>query len=1717
MEIEGYSLVELLSIGTKTVVHRAVQQGSTNTVILKMPVSAKPSVSIINRLLHDYNTGRELNYKGVPRYLDLIRRDGIPILVLEDIGGISLRKYCQGKALKPDQFFDIAIACTETLSYLHAKQLIHCDIKPDNIIIEPETGSIQMIDLGAATKLNNENVQVSFVQDPEFTLSYISPEQTGRMNRSVDYRSDFYSLGASFYEFLSGNPPFIYSDPSELIHAHLARVPVVPDNLDAQIPKAVVDIIFKLLAKNAEDRYQSASGILYDLNLLRNWNDHKEAPRFIPGLKDFSPVFKVTQKIFGRDEEINKLQTAFKLSHNAPAQIVMVSGYSGVGKTTLIKELYTSIHIQRGNFISGKFEQYSRLVPYKAFMNALSALLSQFLGEGDQEVNKWSKKLGNAMPSVPLVMYKLLPELRFFIPPIANGQNENEEIISELAFLESIRSLVKCVSGSGRHITLFIDDLQWADSASLKLLQSLLSDPDITNLFFIGSYRNNEGDHSHPLQIAMDQLGILKEVHQIELKPLDAQANLELVASSLLVTNEEAAGLAKIIHSKTEGNPFYINTFLESLYRSNLIFPDEKNQKWDWDIAAISSLSVSDNVAELLVQQMIRLIPEHLQILMVASCIGSDFSLEKLRWNIKGEISVIGKALRDLSRLNFIYPLSQEYKLMELAEGDEDNFIDLGQIRFKFLHDKVQQAAYSLLSENNKKEVHRTCGKQLLKQFGNNSEDTCFEIVSHLSASGNLSEEGDLEISLAKCALKAAELAKGAAAFSAAFNYCQIADDIYQKHDGWIRFQEELFALHIMQAQCAMMSQTSEKALEMVEAVFPKAIGKLQRMSAYHVKCDILTKQGRIHDVVSTAVTSFREFGVRIPTGKAAIQMGILTQIISLRTRISIMGHQKLEQLPWCTDPFYRRLINYIYNVQTSIFQSNAELHVLSVLKALNLSLKYGRAEATSHTLVSYGLALSLGLKSARSVGEYCELALRMGATGSYQERCKLDYVHSLVQFWHQSIPEGIDGLVTISAENFEIGEPVYGGYAYSQRFFLKLFNGVSLDDLLTEGEKNLSFLAQREVVAASVMLLTRYSMVMALKGKTKSPTSLSSGIFDEAAMLNMFETGSINTPLGMLLTSKIFVLLMNDKHEESLPFIHKAFKAFPYINGLISSVELSLYAVLSLSLYAQGNPDVPAGKLKKQASFFLGNLKLFASISPDNFNGVYLLAQAEWLRWKGNTKQAEEMFFQAIAELKNKGYHHYTALACELLGKMYLQKNQVHDAMLKLHDSYHNYKIWGADLRADLLKSNFPELESFIRLEKRKSQESGESGSLVTSSGNMGQALDLNSIMKAAQAISGEIVTDNLLKIMLNILHQNTGAEKACLLLTTPEGLNVRAKYDTKLESPENCDIPLQHYPELPLNIINTVYHKREVILIENASIDTRYNTDSYIARTNPVSVLCYPIIHKGDLTGIIYLENNLLSDAFSQDRLQVTELLAGQIAISLENALLYENLDRKVQERTSELFAEKKKSDELLKNILPDEVAAELKLKGSAEAKFYKNVTVLFTDFVGFTKISEDLTPTQLVAEIHEKFTAIDRIIEEEGLEKIKTIGDAYLAVCGLPVENPDHALKSIKAALRIADYINKMDGKFQIRIGLNSGPVVAGIVGVKKYAYDIWGDTVNTAARMEQASEAGKVNISASTYAIIKDQFDCEYRGKVAAKSKGEVDMYYVKEKSNATAIG
>src|ERR671933_705668 len=1312
--LPGYKLLSLpLHEGVNTVIYRGVRESEPTQVIVKTLKAKYPTIQEIARLRHEYKILKTLDMAGIVKAHSLEKHNNGLALILEDFGGKSLKNLIAAKHLAISEFLSLAIHLAQTLAQLHENKIIHKDIKPQNIIINSKTDKIKLIDFSISTYLERENQTLSNPNLLEGTLAYMSPEQTGRMNRSIDYRTDFYSLGITYYEMLTGHLPFQTNDPLELVHCHIAKTPVpLTEAKRGKIPQAVSDIVMKLLAKTAEERYQSALGLKADLEeCLRQLQATEKIEYFKVGQLDLSSQFIIPQKLYGREAEVATLIAAFDRVSNPPgskggqgrAEMILVSGYSGIGKSSLVNEVHKSLVCKQGYFISGKFDQLKRNIPYASLIQAFQKLMQNLLTESAEKLAEWKSKLLEAFGSNGQVIIDVIPEVEHIVgsQPMVPQLGPSE---SQSRFNRLFRQFIHVFTQPEHPLVLFLDDLQWADSASLKLIQLLACDPDSQYLLLIGAYRDNEVSPTHPLIVMLaeiQQAGAL--TNNIVLQPLQITHVNQFVSDTLHSNLLKAKSLAQLVFNKTQGNPFFLIQLLKSLHQENLLSFDFSQGGWQWDIDRLQGIDITDNVVELMVSKIQKLSQKTQNVLRLAACIGNKFTLEVLAIVHQKSQSETAKDLWEALQADLVEPLNDSYKIPLLFDPEVMMFgpdstqfptpHDQPLITYQFLHDRVQQAAYSLIPDEQKQETHLKIGRLLLENTTPEEQaENLFELVNQLNYGTDLLTSESEKYELAQLNLIAGQKAKAATAYESAVKYLNVGLGLLAD-SSWQSQYELTLALHNEAAEAAYLNGDFEQMNRWVEVVRNCAKTVLDQVKIYEVQIQAYMGQNKLLEALNTGLLVLKQLGVEFPDSPNPSDIGQAlgeTATILSGTRI-----KDLIDLPEMTDPHQLAAIRILSSIFSACYSTVSSLVPLTVCKQVNLSVQYGNAAVSPFAYAVYSLLLCGAIGDIERGYEFGQLALRLVSKLNAKEieakTCHL--VTAAVQHWKEHAKNTLAPFLSVFSTGLETGDLEYAGYAIMVWSHYSFFVGQQLTQLerdiatYTDAIQNIS----QETALNNTKIC--WQAVLNMLGKASNRCQLKGEAYDEEKMLLLHQQTNDQLAIHYLSLHKLVLYYEFEDYPEALKTIPQIESSFGASVGQLTVVIFYFYdSLVRVAVYSEVSQSEQQGILDRVKAN-QEKMQNWAAHAPMNYLHKFYLVEAERYRVLGEKIEAMEMYDKAIALAKENDYINEEALAHELAAKFYLSWGNEAIAQLYMQKAHYAYQVWGAQRKVEDLEKKYPQL----------------------------------------------------------------------------------------------------------------------------------------------------------------------------------------------------------------------------------------------------------------------------------------------------------------------------------------------------------------------------------------------------------------------------------------
>jgi PAS domain S-box-containing protein len=1462
----GNSGFQVLWEDNERVICRGNNRGDGTTPVLAvLPAVEHPLPVILDRLAHEYELRDELDAAWSARPLEFVREQGQSILLLQDPGGEPLDRLT-GSPMGLEAFLRLAVVLSVALGRLHERSLVHKDIKPTNILVNASADQVWLTGFGIASRLPRERQSPAPPEFLEGTLAYMAPEQTGRMNRSIDSRSDLYSLGVTLYQMLTGSLPFTASDPMEWVHCHIAKNPVPPTARLKNVPAPVSAIIMKLLAKAAEDRYQTAAGLEHDL--LRCLGEVRGQINTFPlGERDVPDRLLIPEKLYGRASEIETLLASFdRIVNSGRVELLLVSGYSGIGKSSVINELHKVLVPPRGLFASGKFDQYKRDIPYATLAQAFQSLVRQLLGKSDPELAGWREAFREALGLNGRLIIDMVPELKLIVgeqPPVPELQSYDAQRRFQLV----LRRFLAVFAQPEHPLALFLDDLQWLDSATLDLLEDLLTQPDLRHLMLIGAYRDNEVNSAHPLIRKLEAIRNAGAVLQeIILAPLGREDLEQFIGDALHCEPKRVTVLAELIHEKTAGNPFFANQLISALVEEGLLTFDYGEGRWSWDLNGIHAKGYTDNVADLMVGKLVRLPVETQHALQLLACMGNS---------------------AEFTLLEIVSQQSSEQMHGQLWEAVCAGLIFRAEQSYTFLHDRVREATYSLVRENVRAEAHLRIGRLLVAHTSpEQQEERIFDLVNQLNRGSDLISSAEEEKRLAELNLIAGRRAKGSTAYTSALSYLRAARAALTEKD-WDHEYELIFSIEYDTAECELLTANMMAAENRLSMLAQRAKRAHDIALVTGLRVTLYKILGRSDRGIKVALEYLRNGGTDWSMQPAR------DEVVSEYDRIwSQLGSRKVDELlnlPLMTNPDVLHTMDILNEMIVPAHDCDRNLPPLIICRMVNLSLEYGNSDGSC---VAY---LGLAMIAGPLFGNYSSTAMHFGQLGyNLVEQLGLKRFRArvyavfgnVIMPWTRHVREGHDLIRRAFDAANEMGDLAWAAHSRNYLVASLLASGERLAEVQREAEDSLAFLRRVRFGIVIDIVTTQLALIRTLRGLTPKFGCLDDGDMDEPRM----ECHLSSNPLLAIAACWYWIRKLQARYlaGDYAAALDATSKAQPLLSTLSSHPEIVEFCFYGALSHAASWDIAPPDRKRQHFEALKAHhdqLNIWALNCPENFESRVALLGAEIARIGQHNLDAERLYEQAIGSARANGFIHNEALAYELAAHFYAARGFKQFAHLYLGNARYGYLRWGAVGKVRQLDETYPDLR----------QEESLPGPMSTI-GTSVEHLDLTTVIKVSQAVSSEIVLENLIDTLMRTAMEQAGAERALLVMRRGKEPRIKAEAST---SGDTVTVRLvdEAVTErvLPESVLHYVLRAREIVILDDAAAQSPYGVDSYIHQRQARSILCLPLFHQAKLLGALYLENNLTAGVFAPDRISVLKLLASQAAVALENAHVY----REVAER--------------------------------------------------------------------------------------------------------------------------------------------------------------------------------------------------------------------------
>jgi PAS domain S-box-containing protein len=1463
-ELSGYML-EPLREGADFTLYRGREYGQQTSVLAVAPAAEQPSPQSLRLLEHEYSLATELDETWAAKPLALTRHQGRTTLILKDPGGEPLDRILerhQGRPVDLTRLLRIAIGLTKALEQAHARGLIHKDIKPGNVLVDGDD-NVWLTGFGIASQLPHERQEPAPPEIIAGTLAYMAPEQTGRMNRSIDTRSDLYSLGVTLYQMLTGALPFAAANPLELVHCHIARQPAPPDQRVA-VPELLSAITMKLLAKNAEERYQTAFGIEADLRTcLAEWELHHRVDGFQLGAHDSTDRLLIPEKLYGREREIDVLLAAFDrvLAHGTP-EFVLVSGYSGIGKSSVVNELHKVLVPSRGLFAAGKFDQYKRDIPYATLAQAFQTLIRQILVKSEAEVEQWRSTILESLGPNGQLIVNLVPEVEFIVgkqPPVPDLPAKDAQNRFQLVF----RRFLGVFTRPEHPLTLFLDDLQWMDAATLDLLEHLATNLEVRHLLLVGAYRGNEVSSSHPLVRTLEAIRKAgARVEEILLTPLDLDDVSGLLSDALHCELERARSLAQLVKEKTGGNPFFAIQFLTALAEDGLLAFDSVTRAWQWDVDRMRARSYTDNVVDLMAGKLRRLSGSAQETLKYLACLGNVAEVPTLA-RVHGETEeAMRAALRETVRAGLVF---------------------VQESTCRFLHDRIQQAAYSLIPDSQRAHLHLRIGRVLLAHMAENQvAEHLFDVANQFNRGAALLVDRAERGNIATLNLRTGRKAKASAAYASAHAYFASGIALLDEQD-WDTQHDLIFGLSLEFAECELLCGGIEKAAKLIAELLERAASDIEFADASCLKINLHVLTGEHSLAIDSALACLHRFGIKLPAHPTSEQ--VRAEYETVRQTLGGRTIESLIDLPLMTDPKIQVVMQVLSVLAGPAQFTDFQLSCLLACRMAKISIQHGMSGPSAYAYAWLGSILGPNFHRYREgyrLGSLaCELVEKHGFT-AYDT--KVSHGMGLAAFWTQPLSSVIELRRASTRTAAERGDLTFACYGMHQAITCMLLRNDPLDAVWREAAMALDFARTAKFRDVVDLIVSQQRFIAGMQGHDADFSTHSDEQFDEAAFEAQLTAVRTPTVICLHWIRKLKARYLAGDYAEALATVNKA-EALLWISSVsLQLLDYFYYAALTVSaLYEVASAEEQAG-WHELLTAHREQLREWAENYPPTFADKHELVSAEVARIEGRDPDAMRLYERAIQSARENGFIQNEGVVYEVAARFYAARGVESIAHAYLREARRCYNQWGAFGKVKQLVATYPRLD-----------EKGFPASDSPTIGTPVRQLDVETVVKASQTLSSEIVLGNLIEKLMRIALEQAGAERGLLVLlwgNVPQiGVEVTTSQGKAAVTVRKGAITPM---DLPQSMLHYVIRTREHVVLDDALNSKLFAEDHYVRTKRPRSVLCLPIVKQTELIGALYLENNLTPHAFTSDRVALLEMLASQAAISLENATLFSDLRR-------------------------------------------------------------------------------------------------------------------------------------------------------------------------------------------------------------------------------
>ncbi|MDC0675908.1 AAA family ATPase [Nannocystis radixulma] len=1427
-------------------------------LLLKMSVGDDATAGVLAELEREHAVTRALDAPGILATRDIERYGSRSVLVYESFAGTPVR-VGDPRWRHEAATLELAIAAAEALARVHDAGAIHSSLSPESLLIDA-AGTVKLTDLARASwpALSGPAVFDALAGPIEF----VAPEQSGRTRNEPDARADLYSLGAVLYALLSGTPPFHGDDPLELLHAHLTRLPEPLGRRAPQVSPALAAIVHTLLAKNPEDRYAGAAALLLDLKAVAA---HPADAPFVPRREGLVAHLRLPANLYGREGARQRLREAFARAADGDSVVCLLAAPSGGGKTALVHDLAAEV-AARARFSAGKFEPQRSSEPFSALVQALGGLLRHALSGKESEVAAWRGRLRRGVGTGLPVIAELLPEVQAIVgpqpPPAPLSAGERLQRLQL-----TLQRFIACFTAAEQPLVLFLDDVQWADAASLRLCEALAASVEVRNLLVIEAFRDNEVATSHSLPAHLAALrGATPAPVEIVLGALGVD-DIEQLLRDVLGGGDSLHALAEELLRRTGGNPLFVREYLRFIHREARLRFDPGEGAWTWALAGVEAASVPETVADLFGATLRKLPPSTLQAVKVAACIGARFDVDLLA-------QVLG--------------CDQPEAVLRLEPAlDLDLVADAGPSAMRFFHDRVRQTADALVAADERPALHLAIARVMLARVdaGGDSSEVLFDLVAHLRHAEPELRDPLLRRRAAELHLQAARRARTSASYDAALAHIlgglQLLGLRPARRDGdWIADDPLCFDLQFEQANCEYLRGALDRADACLDALATRPLSRSERARVHALRVTVHVTAGRIHAAIEAGREGLQLLGVELPEGQEARKAAVAAELSAIQDELANRPFLALMDAPPLQDPDHRAALEILQELLTPANMTMPDLYALLITKQVRLTIDHGHTDLSAFTYVIFGFFLATVRHSYGVAEAFGRFALELNERrGSPELRCRLGFVFASYTHFSRSLVEVVNDLQRARRDGLESGDYNYLSFACSHQIIAMLSLGRPLPEVATATDEALVLMERTRVASSRAVLTVARQFVAALVGDTVAPHALSDAGFDEESFRERLRRDSLTFALRWYYIAKLQLGVLLGRTDEALALLREVGPVIQGGYGFYFTTELPLFGALAAAAAAGGALSVEEA-LRGWIDPFHDQLVAWSEFAPETYEHRALLVEAERARLCGDHERASLAYDQALRLAVDNGFAWHAALAAELAGRHFIARGRITIGQMLLRDASERYARWGAHPKAALLRRDLPHVaavEPAPAFATRAAQ----------------AELDLRSVLRASQAFAAELRFEDLIHTVMRIVVLTAGASRGVLVLQEHHGLAVVGEFAADGDARTQLALqPLEACPHVPAVPIRLAFRTAQIVTLDDPDTAVALAADPVIAALRPRSLLCLPLALRGQRLGALYLENRVTAGAFTPARIETLNLLSSQIAISIEHARMVARL---------------------------------------------------------------------------------------------------------------------------------------------------------------------------------------------------------------------------------